>query len=294
MTENEFKFEVSGVYVNTELNQFGESMLDLINIASQLNKVELKSLKFISGIAFDPNAELKLKDIIRYKIPIFDYFIFINLPPEFKSRINWTVNTNRSAFNESQVSFSVLYIYFMVMTRNKFTLSENEKIPAFLMRFMVTAMSLEDIRNCLSENDLNVFSHTWIKSIKVNLLSMPLKNRFKQGIAGMRLFSIFRDYEPNKVIDASIRNCYHHVKKIATEGPYWEMHNLFQGNELASMSINANLQNLLLDCYDDDMITSMIKQKALFKYPIYNSRHVLYRSWGESFSSLYKLKLIFD
>jgi hypothetical protein len=294
MTADIHKFEVSGIYINTELNQFGESLLELINIASQLNRVELRNLKFITGVAVDVKMDMSLKDLVKYKIPFFDYFVFMNLPDDLRKKIIWNVDTSRHMYSESQIAFSVLYVYFMVITRNKASLSQDEKIPAFLMKFMTNPMSIDDIKDCLSLNDLNLFTHNWVKDIKTKNLSIPLKNRFKQGIAGMRLFSIFRDYEPDKSMDASITLSFESVRSLSINGPFWEMHNLFQGNELASMSINANLQNLILDSYKDETIQLMVKHKSLFKYPIYNNRHLTYKTWGASFVSLFKTKLVLD
>jgi hypothetical protein len=183
-----FDFTLSGIYIDTTISLFGESLLSLINIAGQINQVEVSTLVFKCGKTFNPSSLINLKLIVENRIPLFDLIIYRSLSSEAKSKVVWIVDDNRSLYNESQISFSSLFIYFMIVTRNKAIPEKNESIPNFLSKFMTIPMTIEEISNCLSENNLNLFRHTWVKSIKVSLLSQPIINRFKQGIAGMRIF----------------------------------------------------------------------------------------------------------
>jgi hypothetical protein len=284
-------FESIGVYIDNNLEQFAESILSLINIASQPDKVELHTLRFISGRKFDVKAPINLKNVMRDRIPIFDLIIYANLTELQKSKVTWVIDDNRKNYSETQISFSCLFIYFMLMTRNKITPNDNEQIPSFLERFMSVPMSVEDIKDCLSSNNLDKFNHKWIKNIKIDSLSLTLQNRFKQGIAGMRLFSVFRDFPIDKDVSANLQLIVSNIKKVAEEGPYWEMHNLFNTNNLRGMSVNANLNNLILECYTEDKIKDLIKMKAIYKYPNFNPRSVSYHTWSDSFFSEYKTKL---
>jgi hypothetical protein len=287
------QFELQGTYVDAVLEKFGETLVGLINIASQVNKIEINNLIFKSGTLFDQKAKLTLKDLINHRIPIFDYLIYKSLSEDPTTKITWVVDTTRKNYTESQISFSVLFIYFMLVTRNKAIPEGQESIPNFLMKFMLTPMTIDDIKNCLSYNDLNQFQHNWIKEVDISRLSSAIKNRFKQGIAGMRLFAVFRDNEVDRDIDANTENLVKRVKKLATEGPFWEMHNLFQLNELSSISINANLTNLLLDCFSEEKIKLLLKEKSIFKYPVYNNRALSYKTWSDSFFNLFIDRLKF-
>jgi hypothetical protein len=289
----QLRFSPIGIYISTDLNLYGEALLDLINVASQLKKVEFGTLKFTCRSSFDKSKLLTFKQILDYRIPIFDYVIFLNLTEEEREKVNWIVNKENLPYLESTVCFSVLYTYFMVLTRNKFNLNENEKIPSFLMKFMTVPMSIEDIKSCLSSNDLNLFNHNWIKSIDISTLSIALKNRIRQGIAGMRLFSIFRDYIPDKTLNSNLKDIHEIVSRVAKSGPYWEMHTLFQPLALSSISLNSNLNNLIIDCFSEEQIDIMIKQKSLYRKPIYNERTKAYLKWDSSFENLFVEKLHF-
>jgi hypothetical protein len=287
-------FETLGYYVDNSIKTYTESLISLINIASQSNSVEISTLIFSSGKAFDLKSPINMKLIVNNRIPIFDLILYFNLSDEAKKKIEWKVDESRIAYTEAQINFSVLFIYFMLMTRNKAFPERNEKIPNFLTRFMTTPMTIDDIKRCLSSNNLNFFNHKWIKNIEVNLLVPSIKNRLKQGIAGMRLFTIISDNEPDKEIDSNLRNLINMIKKLVHNGPFWEMHTLFQSTLLSSSSISSNLNNLLLDLYSKEKLNNLIESRSLYKMPIYNQRYSSYKTWGESFFNEFKSKLNFD
>lgn len=283
-----------GVYIDNSLKDFCESLVPLINIACQINNIELSSLKFSCGKQFDINSQISMNLIINNKIPIFDMIIYLNLSTENKAKVKWVVVDNRKSYNETQINFSCLFIYFMVMTRNKAFPDKNELIPNFLMKFMHIPMTIDDIKNCLSENNLNNFQHTWIKHISIKNLSPAIKNRFRQGIAGMRLMSLISNNDYDKVIDTNLKNLIGKIKHLVENGPYWQMHTLFQTPFLTSQSINSNLQNMILEIFSEDKIKGFINSKLLFKYPVYNSRYSNYKIWSDSFFSQYEDKIDFD
>jgi hypothetical protein len=289
---DDINFNSVALYIDNTLESFADSLLPLINIASQPNKIELATLKFHSGKVFDATAPITLKLVISNQVPIFDYIIYKNLSAEQKKRAKWIVDTNRQTFTESQISFSCLFLYFMLVTRNKPFPSSNESIPHFLNKFMTVPMSLSDIQHCLSENSLEHFQHKWIKTIDISTLSASLQNRFKQGIAGMRLYAIFRDFIPDREISNSTQVTVDRLKKLAIDGPYWEMHSLFQTVNLISSSISANLNNLILECFSEEKIKELVKMKAVFKYPIYNQRAIQYKTWSDSFFDEFKTKVL--
>lgn len=286
--------EPSGDYISTDLKMFGENLIKLINVASEPNIVELQSLKFVSGKAFNANSVINMSTIITCKIPIFDLFIYNNLSEENKRKVRWTVDDNRIEYSENEISYSLLFIYFMVITRNKVMLDRGEAIPSFITRFSKIPMTASSIYNCLSENNLNLFKHTWVKSVDLNLICQPLRNRFKQGIAGMRLFNVLRDNAPDMQIDSSTELLYQKIKDLASEGPFWEMHSLFQSTLLSSYSIAGNLSNLILELYSDSMIKKLVENKILFKYPVFNPRHMNYKNWDNKFFDEFKTKMIID
>lgn len=286
--------ELTGSYVDTNLKDFGQSLINLINISSQVSSVELKTLKFKTGVLLQNYNDLSMKQIISNKIPIFDYLIYNSLDKQIQKEINWIQDSSRKLYTETQISYSVLFVYFMVVTRNKAMIGINENIPEFLIRFMKVKMNAEEIANVISTNDLNLFSHFWVKDIDIKSLSVALKNRLKKGISGMRLFSIFKDYQISSKTSEKNKLICEKLKKLAVNGPFWEMHNLFQPESLSSLSLNANLLNLILLCYDDETIKTMVSNRSLFKYPLYNSRAHQYENWDDTFFLSFTTKVFND
>lgn len=284
----------SGNYIDNTLKGFGESLELLINVASQVNKLEVTNLKFVCGRRFEEEDVVDIKMIISHKIPYLDALIYISLSEENKKLVHWEVDDSRQEYTEAQITYSALFIYFMLVTRNKAIPERGENIPLFLTKFMSSHMTIEDIKKCLSENNLNLFNHEWIKDVRITNLSSAIKNRFKQGIAGMRLFTAIRDNEPNKNIDSNLKNLVSRIRELLQSGPFWEMHTLFQTPYLSSQSISANLNNLLLDLYTHEKLKEMEENNTIFKYPIFNPRAVQYKTWGDSFFSEYKTKIQFD
>lgn len=289
----EFKFKPLGYYIDTDVNRFSSSLIELINNAAQLKLIEISNLKFTSKIAFNVN-KVDMASIINNGIPIFDWLVFLNLSDEEKAKIVWTVDSSRRLYDETQISYSILFIYFMIMTRNKPYPERNEQFPLFLGKFMKVTMTLDDIKDCLSNNNLNMFTHSWVRNVKLAKLIDPIKNRLRQGIAGMRIFTLIANNEPDKDIDAHLQNLVDRIRILVHNGPYWEMHTLFQTAKLASMSVNANLNNLLLELYSNEKLETLVKSRMLFKLPQYNPRALSYKVWSSEFFNEYKTKMIFD
>lgn len=285
-------FNLSGDFVATDLKEFGNLLINLINVSSQTNQIELSDLRFSAGKMFDVNRLLTFDEILENRIPIIDYLIYLKLSNDQKQKVRWELNIARPAYTQSQVAYSVLCLYVMVVTRNKAMPDNNESIPMFLSKFMKLPMKLEEICDCLSNNDLNLFTHSWVKEIPVKSLSIALQNRFRQGIAGMRLFSIFRDYTPDMEIDESTKVTVDRIKDLVNGGPYWEMHTLFQPIELSSMSINSSLNNLMLVCYTDKKLSEMKHNKSIYRYPKYTAKGEQYKNWDMNFFSYFKSKVI--
>lgn len=122
-----------------------------------------------------------------------------------------------------------LYIYFMVMTRNKIDFDKNERKPLFLQRFFSSGMSYKEIIKIITYNDISKFNHKWISVVDVGKLPESVMNRFKNGTAvEMGLFSIFRDYKPDIELNDYQQYLYDNLSQLRFYRPYYEMHILFQ------------------------------------------------------------------
>jgi len=283
---------LTGEFINNEFKTFGKLLEDLLNTASQNNIIELSNVKFIAGKPFDKNTELTFDQIIEYRIPIMDYLLFWSLDYEQRKRITWQLQSSRVEYNQTQVSFSLLLLYVMIMTRNKALPEENENIPIFLSKFMKIPIDIEDIRECLSYNNLNLFTHTWVKDVDISKLSNALQNRLAQGIAGSRLFSVFRDYDVDLDIDDKLKRVVENIKILVNNGPFWEMHTLFQPKELSAMSINSCLNNLMILCFSEKTLQKMKDNKSIYRMPKYSMKGEAVRNWDHKFFELFTTKLL--
>ncbi|TBU06189.1 hypothetical protein CWI36_0496p0010 [Hamiltosporidium magnivora] len=112
---------------------------------------------------------------------------------------------------------------------------------------------------------LDNINHSWIRNIKIERFSKAVQQRLHSGIAGSRLFNIFRSNIPknlNTCIDDLI-NIYNVIKEVADNGLFYEMHPFFMPIELANISLSKNLFNLLVKLYSKEEVEHLKNNKQM-------------------------------
>lgn len=209
-------------------------------------------------------------------------------------KVEFLINEEIGSLDTGISNRCLLYSHFLFMTRGKLVLEDNEVAPRFCNTFFNLTLCNSDIKQYLTINDLNSFNFNWVKSIKVSSLSPEIINRLRSGIAGTRLFYIFKDYTIDNDDDSNLVLISQYIKIIADNGLFYEQHTAFSPRQLRNISMSRNLQNLILEVYQDDTIKLMVKRKSLYNYPIKDSTATQYKTWKKDIIDLYKTKLIDD
>jgi len=285
-------FKCGGDLLSIDLDTFSKLISDSLNRISNPLVILLSDLKLKCAIL--PNVEeiKTVEQIYNHGIPIFDFFIYKYLKSKNIDK-SFTVEKTKDLGTFTEYLQAIFSLYFVLMTRGKTALNDNEFLPKFLSTYLNIKMDFAEITKRLSSNPLSSLSHNWIKDINISELSKPVQQRLLSGIAGTRIFNIFKSYVPNNLmnINASIVRVYNLVKEIANSGPFFEMHPFFMPTELASISISKNLNNLLIEIFTGDELNEMVRCKSLYALPKMDNRFSNYKNWNKETFSKFITKL---
>jgi hypothetical protein len=133
----------------------------------------------------------------------------------------------------------------------------------------------------LASFDLRMMEHRWIRGVNIDGLSREAQQRFGLGIAGYRMFSMFKDYPLKEGATPEAERAHKIIKDFLNSGTYWEIHPAFRPPEIIERlgSINGVLGNLILACFEDSDIESAKVAKLIYSVPVYSIRHDTYKRW---------------
>ncbi|TBT97775.1 hypothetical protein CWI37_2079p0010 [Hamiltosporidium tvaerminnensis] len=115
-------------------------------------------------------------------------------------------------------------------------------------------------------------------NIEIERFSKSDQQRLHSGIAGSRLFNIFRSNIPKNLNTCSedLINIYNVINEVADNGSFYEMHPFFMPIELANISLCKNLYNLIVKLYSKEKIEYFKKCKQLYEIKGYDARYSQY------------------
>ncbi|TBU01101.1 hypothetical protein CWI39_1484p0010 [Hamiltosporidium magnivora] len=131
-------------------------------------------------------------------------------------------------------------------------------------------------------------------NIEIERFSKSDQQRLHSGIAGSRLFNIFRSNIPKNLNTCSedLINIYNVINEVADNGPFYEMHPFFMPIELANISLCKNLYNLIVKLYSKEKIEYFKKCKQLYEIKGYDARYSQYLKWDKDIFNKFKSKII--
>lgn len=275
--------------IRVELMEFCQIIEDVIFKASDNTLISIKSLIFKTKLEI-PDEEFTLKDLARNGISIFDYYIYFSLVKTHKDSIVWIIDGNLRQFNEDDYAKGIFTVFFLLITRAKLRLNENEKMPKFITSYLDFKLGVQEFNDIVSRNNISNFDHSWVLKIDLSKLSKPVIQRLESGIAGCRKFNIFKTLKPKNYdkLSDNLKISYDTIRKIAEDGPFSEMHPFGMTLSLKSSSISRNLDNMIIDIYTEDEINSMINSGILFTKPKYDQRYVQYKNYDKNFKNHFR------
>jgi len=280
-----------GNYVKIELRNFDLLVCDLIRVISNRSIINLGELLFKSNTPYDYTVPLTQEEIAARGIPIFDYAIGRELIQRgFKLKV--IIDDAIKSYSPVDGAKAIFTTYLMLMVRAKPLVQDEEKLPAFITGYLGLNKTNKEIEEMVSFNPIGQLEHHWIKSINVNSLPEPVQNKIRSGIAGSRCMNVFSKYPITRDIEPQLRDLVTSIITVVESGPYFEQHPFFTSEVFKGLSLSKNLSNLILDVYTQEEIYNMVKNKSLFKYPVYDSKSTDYKKWGSSFKESFVTKVI--
>lgn len=224
--------------------------------------------------------------LIQAGMPIFDAIAYLSLPVHRRPnvvRVSDLANTRTDSF--MQVAEGVSYLYFFLMTRANIpsggTGNSNADVPSFLRVFMGYNLSRDAYMQRIASFPLTSIEHTWIRHITVSSLPQTIRSRLSLGIGGYRLFAPFRSYPIRADASPQAINAYNVVRAYLAQGVSWDIHPITRDMNLLSRAgpLNANLSNLILECFSTEEIAQMVQHRMLFQAPVRNPVASNWRTW---------------
>lgn len=268
-------------FVSIDLSQFHTIILDVLYQVADPSMFIPGNMTFTCNQLILPSEIVNIDMLAERGIPIFDYFIYGVLKPENPS-INWVTDPSIESFDVSLYMKSIFAAYFLLMTRGKISLGEQETFPRFILDYLAYTADKELYIQMLSRNNISKMNHIWILQVARNGFPRSVRQRLSSGIAGCRYFNIIKNYAPINMTTLSpeVRRIYDLVKQVADNGPFMEMHPMFMPLNLASVSVSKNLANLIFDVYTTAEIENFVRNKALDHVLKFDLRYTQYRTWG--------------
>lgn len=253
-------FECGSDLLSIDLNTFLRLISDSLNRISNPLVILLSDLKLKCSVLPNVDEINTVEQIYNHGIHIFDFFIYKYLKSKNIDKA-FTVEKTKDLGSFPEYLQAIFSLFFISMTRGKTALNDNEVLPKFLSNYLNINLTYVKITKRLSSNPLSSLSHNWIQDINISELSKPVQQRLLSGIAGTRIFNVFKSYVPNNLsnVNISVVRIYNLVKDVANSGPFFEMHPFFIPTESSSISISKNLSNLLIEIFTAEELKDLTR-----------------------------------
>lgn len=298
MTEEEARSILSkplmmtGDTIIVDMKDFAKVLMPIVTRVMKDEVVIVGDIKLISGT--DINMDSTIDELARAGVPLLDYFLYRNLVSQGK-RPQWDVDQTIKPISVKEWIKSAIYLVYMGYTRAKWLIGEGESLPKFVRDSLKFNYSKTEIKNMLTNNDLSCFSFDLILQFDLRSFGTPFVNRLKSGIAGNRQMMVFKNYAPDTSLDDSSKRMYEFLKKKAENGPWLDLHPMFQSPTFASLHFNKNIENFIVAIYSEKLIDQMVKDKALYSKPKETDKFKMIFTWApEDLSMHFTKKLLSD
>ncbi|KAG0419998.1 hypothetical protein EQH57_0333 [Dictyocoela roeselum] len=168
------KLKVEGKYTKIEQDGLASLIGEVLKQVADRKRMRIDDLKFVVNSHVDISRNLTINELASIGFPILDYIIFRQLT-EKGEKVDVIVDEKVKSYSVDDAMKCLFYYYFMMMTRVKVVLNPDEKIPNFITGYLKLNISYYQIMKILSVNDIENFSHVWIKEIDVNELGESVK-----------------------------------------------------------------------------------------------------------------------
>lgn len=207
--------------------------------------------------------------------------------PQYKSESNLDVDVKESG-HLLKVARALYFFYFMYMVRGsvppKETVLARPAVPQFLMTTMKLSGTVEEQEVQIASFSMEKVSPEWIRFVTIPGLGVETKQRLTLQLAGYRLFKPLQFAKPDKQVSAEVSRALEAVKNFMARGPVWSVHSVTRSAAVSAKlgPINANLGNLMLECFSDGLLEKFKKDQLIFKKPTESLNAYHYKTWTDA------------
>lgn len=220
----------------------------------------------------------------------FDCLFYLSLTPANRPQILDVPDAQvDAALTATAISGALFYQFFFLLTRGAVSHSATVNLGQDVSNFLYNVMNLKEAPAVyaarLASFDLAKIDPSWVKASDFRAVAREANSRFGLGLAGYRLFQIFKKYTPSQQLTQALQDAVAWARSVATTPMSWEIHSATRDPNILTRfgNLNKNLTNLILDVYTPAEIQDMLATKALPVPPIRQAGHTEYLSWSGPF-----------
>jgi len=253
-----------------------------------LSKADLTVVKSNADQEPDP---VTFTWLIEHGTRFFDALFFLSLPQNERPAIRTVAAANIPApVTVAQICQALFFQLFMILTRAAPSEAAGANIGRDVPNFLSQVLGLNEppvvYARRLASFHLNKIDPAWAKHIPLGQLGREAISRFGLGVAGYRYLAPFKLLPCRDDAPANIRQAYDIARELAVAPASWQIHPSTRDPQLLTVygPLNANLGNLMLECFTNDQLVTLVATRAIYEMPQHQVGHVNYRTWGVGFA----------
>jgi hypothetical protein len=180
-----------------------------------------------------------------------------------------------------EYALSSFLLYFWLIVQGS-PPKNNSFIPAIISKtFEIDRTRFNYIISLLSTFSLHAIDHKWVRFVDISNLGNEVRNRICLGMAGYRYIKAIALNPPKKNLNIPKRYLFNIIFSLYSHGLRWELHPIFKSESSnASISMNKNLINFMLDIYSSDELVDMKAARMIPNINLSRSKaDISYRTW---------------
>jgi hypothetical protein len=258
-----------------------------LDTASKLTGVSIDDISMSVYKLPDDQKKATLVELLQCGMKLFDAIVWITAgrPAENPLQIDAAMKASNVA-TLHEVARAIFYCYFMLIVQARYPSSRSStdkpKIPNFLTQIMGLDKEQHVYVETVCSFEPQKFDPAWARFVSFRHFGQEVLSRFGLGVAGYRYFGPFALYSPKKGLSAEQLNAFEFAKSVAKANASWSVHPLTRDANILTRrgNLNKNLGNLILECFTDEDIESMVTAKVIFRKPVQEPTHRQYKQWS--------------
>jgi len=275
---------IDPILVATALQQY-------VKNGSKITGVDVKEINLNITDKIADIGSVTLPILLENGMKLFDAIVWLSA--ERSIRPDLVVDPSMKSAgvpSMNEIAKALFYVYFFILTQARYpgvgTGEQLIKVPKFLTSVMGLDKGQEYYKSIVCSFNIAQFDPAWVRNIRFQGLGQEFLSRAGLGVAGYRLFGPFKLYSLKEGVSADVQRAYQVAQAFAKAPATWLVHPVTRSPDLLTSmgNLNKNLGNLILECFTDEEIVEMEKNRIIFARPEKDPAHRNWKQWTlESF-----------